>query len=380
MIDTIKLILDKSMFWITNEALFEKGITNAGRGYAILVQNPTQSELKAGIYKPRLTLTNRFNASGRSEKTLSVELSLPKLLYGNNFDELITNDFNAVLIKLRAVLKDMGVRVFTDVLAKAPVSAIHYSKNIPLVDGSTPHYIINKIKESNVTLALDVNQTDYRNGYSFKWHCNSYEVTFYDKIKDLEDYKKKGNRRAIENDNELQLGLFDSLYKRQKFEVLRMEVRLNTRTKIKQLLQSLHINKEPIFRDLFNFDISQKVLLNYLDIIESNRLGIFDVNQKEPQSFLAELAINNPKLGTLKTLQVFGLKQALQYMDIRQLRAMLGKYSNRSWYRLISEARKVKLPAITSPFKVIRDCLVSFKSLKLVDFQGVLLNNDKYER
>lgn len=379
MIDTIKLMLDKSMFWITDETLFEKGITNAGRGYATLVQNPTQSELKSGIYKPRLTVTNRFNASGRSEKTLSVELSLPKLLFGNNFDELTTADFETVVTRLRIVLKNMGVRVFTDVLTKAPVSAIHYSKNIPLTDGSTPHYIISKISEANITLTLDINQTDYRNGYSYKWHCNSYEVAFYDKIKDLEDYKKKGNKRAVENDNELQLGLFDSLFKRTRFEVLRMEVRLNTRSKIKQLLTELGINRDATFKDLFNQTIAQKVLLNYLDVIESKRPGILDSVAKEPKALLADLVINNPKLGTLKTFQVFGLKQALTLMDIRELRAMLGKYGSRSWYRLIAETKKVRIPKTTSPFKVIRESLSSFKPLKLVDFQDVLLNNDKYE-
>jgi len=378
MIDTIKLVLDKNMFWITDKTLFEKGITNASRGYAILVQNPTKSELKKGIYKPRLTVTNRFNTSGRSEKTLTVELSLPKLLYGNNFDELTNGDFKTVLTKLKTVLKDMGVKVFTSTLSTAPISAIHYSKNIPLTDGLTPHYLIGKIKESNITLTLDVNQTDYRNGHSFKWHCNSYEVVFYDKIKDLEDYRKRGNKRAIENDNELQLDLFDSLCKRNQFEVLRMEVRLNTRRKIRQLLTKLGSERELTFRDLFDWEISQKILTYYLDELENKRLGIFDVKAKNPQELLADLVINNPKLGVLRILQIFGLKQALDTIGLRELRAMFSKYNQRSWYRLISETKKVKVTRVPSTFKVIKVSLCDFKPLKLVDFQKEMLNNDKY--
>ena len=90
---------------------------------------------------------------------------------------------------------------------------------------------------------MDVNQTDYRNeGHSYKWHCNSYEVVFYDKIKDLEK-AKQSEKRAIEKDSALQLNLFPRFARRKKFEILRMEVRLNKRQKIKQLLQSLASNQ-----------------------------------------------------------------------------------------------------------------------------------------
>src|SRR5258708_424210 len=105
MIDTIKLMLDKNMFWITDVSLFQKEKQNASRGYFTLVQNSTKSELLRGIYKPRLTMTRRFNCSGRAEATLSIELSLPKLLYGNNFDELRDSDFQTILDLLSEVLK-----------------------------------------------------------------------------------------------------------------------------------------------------------------------------------------------------------------------------------------------------------------------------------
>ena len=79
MIDTIKLSLPKGMYWMNEANRFQKGKIVANRGYATIIQNPLKSELKAGTYKPKLTETTRFNATGRSELTLSVELSLPKL-------------------------------------------------------------------------------------------------------------------------------------------------------------------------------------------------------------------------------------------------------------------------------------------------------------
>lgn len=119
-------------------------------------------------------------------------------MFGNNFDELRLKDFPAVSNKLLATLQTMGIATTAAALAKAPVTTIHYSKNIALTDGSTPHFFISKIKESNITFSLDVNQTDYRNdGHSFKWHCNSYEVVFYDKIHDLMK-AKRSSKRSLE--------------------------------------------------------------------------------------------------------------------------------------------------------------------------------------
>lgn len=367
------------MFWITDVSLFQKERQNASRGYFTLVQNPTKTELLSGIYKPRLTLTKRFNASGRFEETLSIELSLPKLLYKNNFDELQDSDFIPIIELLSNVLKTMGVKIFSTILASAPVSTVHYSKNVPLTDGSTPHYLISKIKEANIPLSIDVNQTDYRNdGHSYKWHSNSYEVAFYDKIHDLGKAKKQGDKRAVEKDNAIQLNLLDTFEQRKRLEVLRMEVRLNTRQKMKQLFKTLKIETELTFQNLFSSNISQQVLLHYLDELERQRPKLLDYRASNPKALLADLIINNSKQKPLKILQSFGIKQALDTITPRELRAMFSKYSDRSWYRLFAEAKSIQLPITKSPFDVVRKNLTSFEPLKLIDFQDKMINNVKY--
>ena len=79
------------------------------------------ASLRKGIYKPHLTLTHRMGIHGRAENVLRIELSLPKLLFGNNFDELQHKDFAAIIDKLVAVLSTMGVTVTAEALAHAPV-------------------------------------------------------------------------------------------------------------------------------------------------------------------------------------------------------------------------------------------------------------------
>ena len=387
MLDTIVLTLSKSMFVLMEPERFEPSAKHildensslGGRGYFSAKQNPTSRELKNGYYKPRLTLTNRYNHTGRREPSLKIELSLPKLLFGNNFDELTQLDFAPVVALLQSRLKEMGLLIFTPVLENAPVSAIHYSKNIPLTDGTTPHYLIGKIKQANISLALDVNQTDYRNdGHSYKWHSNSYEVAFYDKLKDLE-MANKSEKRAIENDNAIQLNLFETFKERKLLEVMRMEVRLNKRQKIGQLFRTLDITSGLTLKNLFNPTIAQRVLLHYLDELESKRLTLLDYKSTTSSSLLADLVINNPNIGLRKTMQLFGLKQAFDSTTPRELRNMFGRYGKRSWYRLIAEAKTIKLPTAKSPLGVVREHLTRFEPLKLVDFPNLMLNNDKYD-
>lgn len=305
MIDTVVLILAKDQFTITNPDAFTTSARWTFKDYAAhgmqSKQNPTARELKAGIYKPRLTLRNGIDAHGVFTLTLKIELSLPKLLFGNNFQELRQKDFDAVTQKLVATLSVMGVTTNVEALEHAPVSAIHYGKNIQLTDGSTPYHFISKIKEANITLTRDTNQTDFRNeGHCYKWHCNAYEVLFYDKIKDLEK-AKTSVKRAIEKDSAVQLHLFDALRKKKKFEVLRMEVRLNKRTKIKQLFEGLNIKSDLTLKSLFKPATAKKVLLHYLDELETQRPALLDMRFTNDKSLLTALVVNNPELSARRS-------------------------------------------------------------------------------
>lgn len=256
--------------------------------------------------------------------------SLPKLIFGSNFDELQYKDFKDIITKLVDVLKDMGVIVNAKTLTNAPISVIHYSKNIPLTNGSTPYHYINKIKEANIKLSLDVNQTDYRNeGYSFKWHCNTYEVAFYDKIKDLET-AKLSSKRALEKDSELQLNIFKNFTNRKNLEILRIEVRLNKRQKIKQLFKLLNIKSDLTFKSLFKPAISKKILLHYINELESKRSALIDFKAPNDEALLAALMFNNPELSLSKILQTFAFKKLLETKNIRELRILFANY-NRRW-------------------------------------------------
>lgn len=114
MIDTIVLTLGSSMYRITEPDKFSPSarwienplmITSDIRSK----QNVTKNELRRGAYKPHLTLSNCKSYNGLRDIILKIELSLPKLLFGNNFQELQYKDFSLITKKLVEKLERMGV-------------------------------------------------------------------------------------------------------------------------------------------------------------------------------------------------------------------------------------------------------------------------------
>jgi hypothetical protein len=144
-----------------------------------------------------------------------------------------------------------------------------------------------------------------------------------------------------------------------------MEVRLNKRQKLKQLFAKLGIKADLTFKSLFKPAIAKKVLLHYLGELESKRPALLDYKAKNDGALLAALCINNPELGCKQILQMLGLKKALEILTPRELRVLFARFHKRSWYRLMADAKKVKLPITGSSFEGIRTQLIKFKPCKL---------------
>lgn len=386
MIDTIVLTLKQSMFtilepdWFNPSArgLLDPSYRLGGRSNSWCVQNPTLRELKSGIYKPRLTLTKRINRQHNYEIALKIEFSIPKLLFGNNFDELETDDFYEAVVVLVQKLKEMGVEVSETNMAVAPVSAVHFSKNITLTDGSMPYMYLKQLAKLNINKNLDTNQSDFRNeGHSFKYRTNSFEIVFYDKIKDLEQ-AKKSEKRAEEKDN--QLNLLVSLPVKRPFEVLRIEIRLNRRQKIAQILKKIDKNFEPTFMNIFSQHTAQAVLLHYLKEIQEAYPSLLMSKEGTHQGFFLNLLVDNPKLKLHNALKMMGLRLLFDEMGVRGFRQATERFGMPAWYALNKQTQKLIISRKTNNiFSSLKEKIDIFTPLKLVDFQDQMLNNDKYD-
>lgn len=379
MIDTIVTTLSNDKFRVTNPDLFQPSArwisdsrdTFGSRSFITSKQNFTVIDKKLGIYKPRLTVTKRFY-NHEIQILLKIEFSVTKILFGNNFMEAVESDLELLLIKLQKVLEEMGVRTSAYYLRNSLVSAIHYSKNIVLTSGLTPYSLLKEIQKSNISKRLDFNQTDFRNGgHSIKFRANSFEITFYDKMKDLQ-MAGISEKRSIENDNYTQLSLFEQLegFQRLKpFEVIRMEIRLNQRQKIRSILKEININVEPTLGNLFKLEIAQKVLIHYLNLIEDNLPSPVFYKENSPKEFYSSFIFSNPNTKIKEAMMVYGFHKTLSEINPREIREMFKNNSTSYWYKFIKEMKSYQLPRNkASPLDSIRTAVNNYKPLKLDEY------------
>ena len=378
MLDTVALTLDRHEFVVLRPEAFSpsaQGLLEppyypiGGRANMSCVLNPTSEDRRDGRYKPRLTLTRRI-AVGGFATTLRVEFSAPKLLFGNNFDELRSQDFDAVVRALGQALSDLGVMVREDILRAARVSAVHFGKNIALHEFTTCTMALVELAKVDLTRRLDLSRTDFRDhGHAVRYHANRFEVAFYDKVKDLRK-SRLSEKRAIERDNACQTDLLAASVLPKGLEVLRMEVRLGSRQKIMALLKELHPGAEPTFAAVFDRSLARKVLLHFWARVGAGRCPQAGVASRPEDVFLA-LAAARPAAKPTKVLQHLAASALLASVGWRGLAALVEmRAGTRSWQRLKREMKSWPATVGFSPLDAVAESLTRFEALRLQAFRA----------
>jgi hypothetical protein len=383
MLDTIVLTLERPQFDVLAPDRFSPSARGllappyyplGARGNFACVLNPSKQNLDAGRYLPRLTLAKRKVAHGFS-LTLRIEFSAPKLVFGNNFDELTPRHFSTLLTGLHEALGGMGIRVRKDTLREVRVSAIHYSKNIAFTDYTTCSMVMSELGLIDLTKRLDLSHTDYRNeGHAIRYHANSFEVAFYDKIKDLQK-ARYSEKRGMEQDYRTQLEMFrgPASFPKQ-LEVLRMEVRLGQRTKIKSVLKQSGVDAGLTFESLFDADIAKAVLMQFWRHVSRQLPLLGPSNEQRPEDVLSALAAATQgatRPGRL--LQQLGCTLLVRSVGVRAAGAVLSRHcSPRSWQRYKRELKTLPLGNAGgfSALKKVDEALTRFEPLCMNSFRA----------
>jgi hypothetical protein len=389
MIDTIVLTFDEGQYVVTRPNNFEPSLNLlstqrgwlSGRAYMKFKNNPTKEDYVRGIYRPRLTITARFKDK-KLQNMLKVEFSAPKMIYGNNLQELTESDLPELINRVQKSLENAGVFITGHGILNANVSAIHYSKNFVFRDGTLPSMLLREIHKCNVTLRLDSNNVDYRNeGHALKFRSNSYEIVFYDKIRDLEQSRISPKRTEEKDDNLLQMGLFDQIQQKRStikkpYEVLRYEVRLNQRKKIKHVFEQLFLDDtETTLEGLFKQTIAQSVLRYYLRQLANNYPTARTKNTKMDDALLAQLVVQNPDLKIVHVFAWLGWKAMLKTHSMREIKRLIGSKNARSWSRLRKIFGSIKMDHGVDPlFQVLDEQLSKFQSVKGIEVESILSN------
>lgn len=273
MIDTVKIAVPypNRPEWL--DKVVKKVNFDASSGLWTTTIRPSKAYKHEGIYLPRLLYVEQPATKIREKTyTLNIELSLPKLFYGNNFNELTDDLFSAVVNRLSKRLRTVyGVSISPSEIKQAPLSRVDYSKNIIFTDRTPVSTIIDAIASADVSKTYDQKRTSFKNGGQiYHIHANSIDVVMYDKVADLKQ-AKVSDKRSFEDDNYSQLDVLDELDKHKNITIPRWEIRLNNKRRILKELKAIGASDDLSFSHLFNSDISRKVMLlhwqNILDRI-----------------------------------------------------------------------------------------------------------------
>lgn len=343
MFDTVILTIPKGGYFITNDSKFSpstRGMLNNPIFYYKYINNPTAEDNKKGIYKPKLTITKRgmnFN--------LKIEFSAPKLLFDDNLNELEETDFDAVVAKLIERTEEMGVKIHTQFIKEAKISAFHPSKNILLSKGYTSTLAIKELAKINLNGKFDLEKIKFRNnGQSLQFYTNTHSFVFYDKIADM----GKPEKRAIDKDQTLQqFDLFNwNKNNNNPSEILRFEVRLSKKRKLNEILELVGYPINPAFKDIFKKNLCQKIVNLYWNkFIEKENMFIFDVGNS-PQTILQKILTTYPKLTLNKALHLQALLiNCKDEEGVRGFKTVINGFKPKTtWTRINNDLKKFQNP------------------------------------
>lgn len=329
MLDTIILQLNRNQYQILDYGRFgttKEKVEQSFGGFLKWYNNPTPKDKKDGIYKPRVTLIKR----GRNF-LLKIEFSAPKLLYGNNLEELETEDFDKVAKLLQERLKDMGVIVWTKHIEEAEVLSFHPSKNIVLSKGYTSNLAIQELRKMDTSKRFDYDEKNFRNyGEVLQFYTRSHAFVIYDKINDL----SKPQKRATDKDQtKQQLSIFDFLKENNnRLEVLRLEIRLSLKQKMNKILEQVGWQTNPTFKEIFNKGLCQKIVQLYWQDFFGQNNFVFNTNSN-PQEIFQLILTRYPNVKILTAIKMVGLYMLSKDDEgIRGFRQVIDNYKpNTNW-------------------------------------------------
>lgn len=383
MIDTILLKIPHPKFAVTRYDFFTPHAGGLFREpwlpfppnqkYIKCVNNPSSDDKKRGIYRPRLTLIKRVGrGNGGFNINLHIELSLPKLMFGNNFDELRNVDIDDVIKKLLKELWLMGVHVSKDNLMDAPVYAVHYSKNIVFTDHNTASLVIGYLQGIKMNKRIDLNFTDFRNqGEAVRYYTKSHEFLLYDKVADLNKPKDRAMEKQDREYNP-QMDMFTQLRKEGlPIEVLRLELRLKDRRKMTSMLQKVGIENDSLtLWSMFSEEKSKRLLQYYWDAIYEELRPVL-LQELEAHEQFTLIAKQRPEWKPQKVLAHVALFTMLREVGHRKVRTLFGKrFSDRTMQRMYKDIKALDFKILNKakPFEHVTQSLKDFTPLKKKDF------------
>lgn len=290
------------------------------------IRNPGPDEQALG-YHPSLTAYR--NLQHGSQIFARIQFSAPKLLWGNNLDEL--NNCHAIPVakRLRSSLQNMGMNPTWERLLRAQVVTLHYSKNILLEDGYTANEVIQYISRIQSGGRLQKRDSQYnRNGSGVNLYNKSFGFSIYDKVAELDPPL----RELIEQHGT-------------KPQVIRLEARLNKRQKINHTFEKLELGLDPSLQEAFDSEKSRQVVTHFWQELIEPQVAVVTQTGESANSIVQKLLRGMPDITIHTAVKRTGLVLSGRATGgLSELRTIvLDRKSYRTWQRMYQEIKEANL-------------------------------------
>lgn len=272
---------------------------------------------------------------------LSIEVSLPKLMFGNNINELSPGEksLNEIVTRIqKAIKEDLGLDYSLDEILSGCVTKIHIGKNFIFNDPGAPTIVVNIVGKSRADRIQDDYGTRYGCGsYSFKTHTNGKEVILYDKKSDILQ-ANKSPKRAIDNTiNEIneESSVYDLVNDRCS-GILRLEVRLNNMKLIRNTFPELkeNLTLENVY---LNANIMQCLRDEWTKI--TSNISMIELGRSNAITAFETAAANrfNEDLKVKDCLVIAAITAIVNATSLDYLRSIVEKYFGRNGWNNVKK-------------------------------------------
>jgi len=303
------------------------------------------AETTHGLTVPKVEIYESADSNtGVVKYELKIEVSLPKLLFENSLCEIGPSDLQKVLDTMVERLSGVGIQILPHTIATAPLSVVHFCKNIILPKSISFRRLLAELSLIDIGKAYDTTndkRTKNKNsGEVLHFWSGSREWSFYDKI---EDMKRPKNKSVDKHKTDYEKEIIE-LYGLKDIEVFRYEYRLKKAQTIKSELNATlgRQYQTPVsLTDLFTEGLWKSVLLKSWKRMTDrpeNQLALLSTNNKlDLMIYILNSAWKKDKSAHSQNqaLWSYGLATAIKDHSAKSVRKELGKvWSNRSDERL----------------------------------------------
>lgn len=315
-------------------------------------------------YLPEVKYMKYPNPRGKGEDSIChkywVTFSAPKLLYGNNIEEVTEDQFDIIVDKLYEQLQFLNLpsNITKANIRKAKVRRVDYSKNMMIAETIPVKRICNLLMRSEHTYNSKYTQVQYRNGDLYRENIKHRSVVLYDKLAEFSNTTKQpANIREQ---------FFMSAEKAGLFQVIKLEVQIQN---TQQLKNELGADYEDVsFASIFKEGKARRILMKYWDRIVKNI-------EPSPEPFsedsllttFAKMVINEPNKKPQKVFATFGFSYLAHKCGMDSIKKILYKYRSRqSWSRSKKELYREPshIEDVYSFLNSMEECLKSMEPIR----------------